>query len=189
MKITQLDLQDYRNYSALSLQFSDAINIFLGENAQGKTNLLESIYVLGLTKSFRTAKDKELTLFNKDEARISGIVQGKNSENTLEVFFSKNGKRVKFNHLRQNRLSDYYGILKVILFSPEDLEIIKGSPGVRRRFVDMELSLMNPLYLHTLSEYQRILKQKNKYLKKISIEKKTLDSIYLDVLDEQLAML
>lgn len=188
MKLTNLQLQNFRNYESVQLEFTDGVHVFIGENAQGKTNLMESIYALAMTKSHRTTNDKELIGWNKEFATIKGIVEKTATKTNLELQFSKKGKIAKVNYLEQKRLSSYLGNLNVILFAPENLTLVKGSPQNRRKFVDMELGQMSSLYLYDLVEYNRVLKQRNTYLKQLAIKKKQPDE-YLDVLSEMLSEL
>lgn len=185
MELESLTLKNYRNYGDLTLEFSDGVNVFLGENAQGKTNLLESIYVLALARSHRTSSDKDLIQWTEKEATISGRVKRAISDTPLSLNFSNKGKKARVNHLEQSKLSQYIGQLNVILFAPEDLELVKGAPSVRRRFIDMEFGQMNPLYLYNTTQYKRILKERNAYLKRLQL-KQTTDTVFLDVLSEQL---
>lgn len=186
MKLNKLTLNNYRNYKSLELEFPKSLNVFLGENAQGKTNLLESIYVLAMTRSHRTNNEKEFIYWEADVARIVGNIEKRNQHLQLEMAISTKGKKTKLNHIEQKRLSDYIGELNVVLFAPEDLYLIKGAPQIRRRFIDMELGQIDPVYLYHLTTYQKVLKQRNKYLKQMN-EKKNADETYLDVLSEQLA--
>lgn len=188
MKLTNLQLQNFRNYESVQLEFTDGVHVFIGENAQGKTNLMESIYALAMTKSHRTTNDKELIGWNKEFATIKGTVKKTATKTNLELQFSKKGKIAKVNYLEQKRLSSYLGNLNVILFAPENLTLVKGSPQNRRKFVDMELGQMSSLYLYDLVEYNRVLKQRNTYLKQLAIKKKQPDE-YLDVLSEMLSEL
>lgn len=188
MKLTNLQLQNFRNYESVQLEFTDGVHVFIGENAQGKTNLMESIYALAMTKSHRTTNDKELIGWNKEFATIKGTVEKTKTKTNLELQFSKKGKIAKVNYLEQKRLSSYLGNLNVILFAPENLTLVKGSPQNRRKFVDMELGQMSSLYLYDLVEYNRVLKQRNTYLKQLAIKKKQPDE-YLDVLSEMLSEL
>ena len=188
MKLTNLQLQNFRNYESVQLEFTDGVHVFIGENAQGKTNLMESIYALAMTKSHRTTNDKELIGWNKEFATIKGTVEKTATKTNLELQFSKKGKIAKVNYLEQKRLSSYLGNLNVILFAPENLTLVKGSPQNRRKFVDMELGQMSSLYLYDLVEYNRILKQRNTYLKQLAIKKKQPDE-YLEVLSEMLSEL
>ena len=186
MKLKTLQLQNYRNYESISLNCHPDVNILIGENAQGKTNLLESIYTLALAKSHRTSNDKELIRFDSDYAKIEGDLSYRYGEMPLTKYITKKGKQVKINHLEQSRLTQYIGHLNVVLFAPEDLNIVKGSPQIRRRFIDMELGQISAVYLNDLSQYQRILKQKNNYLKQLQYGQKT-DSTMLEVLNQQFA--
>ena len=188
MKLTNLQLQNFRNYESVQLEFTEGVHVFIGENAQGKTNLMESIYALAMTKSHRTTNDKELIGWNKEFATIKGTVEKTATKTNLELQFSKKGKIAKVNYLEQKRLSSYLGNLNVILFAPENLTLVKGSPQNRRKFVDMELGQMSSLYLYDLVEYNRVLKQRNTYLKQLAIKKKQPDE-YLDVLSEMLSEL
>ncbi|MCD8506560.1 MAG: DNA replication/repair protein RecF [Alkalibacterium thalassium] len=186
MYLKKLTLKGYRNYSDAEVTFSNQINVFLGENAQGKTNIMESIYVLAMTRSHRTSNDKELIGWDQDFARVAGTVEKSSGEYPLEIILSKKGKRAKLNHLEQKKLSRYIGHLNVILFAPEDLSLVKGSPSVRRKFLDMEMGQMSSIYLYHLVEYQKVLKQRNAYLKQHRKSGK-LDQTYLSILNEQLA--
>ena len=186
MKLTELNLHHFRNYDEDQVEFSPQINVLIGENAQGKTNLLESIYVLAMTRSHRTNNDRELIEFGKDAAQIRGTVQRELGSLKLELDIGKHGKKAKANHLEKARLSEYLGQLNVILFAPEDLALVKGAPTVRRRFIDMEFGQVSPKYLHDLTQYRDILKQRNRYLKQLQSHEAQ-DQLYLEVLSEQLA--
>lgn len=186
MYLTKIKLQNFRNYNEQELTLSPSINVLIGENAQGKTNLIESIYFLAMARSHRTSRDREMIGWMKDFSKVEGQLQKKSQTLPLEIILSKSGKVAKINHLEQKKLSDYIGHLNVIMFAPEDLSLVKGSPSVRRRFIDMELGQMNKIYLHHLVQYQQILKQRNKFLKQARYHK-NFDDLYLDVLTEQLA--
>lgn len=186
MNITSLTLKNYRNYEEATLSFSPKLNILIGENAQGKTNLLESIYVLALARSHRTNNEKEWIYWQSDFASIHGEIEKKNSHLELEMIISNKGKKTKINGLEQRKLSDYIGSLNVVLFAPEDLNLVKGSPQNRRKFIDMELGQVNPHYLYQLGQYQHVLKQRNHLLKQTAFGKEP-DFIFLEVLNEQLA--
>ncbi|MCM3635629.1 DNA replication/repair protein RecF [Paenibacillus camelliae] len=165
MRLQSIKLSNYRNYESLELETPHMVNVFLGANAQGKTNLLESILVLALTKSHRTAKDKELIGWQGDHAYIGGVVDKKYGRLSLELTYGQKGKKAKLNGLEQRKLSNYVGGLNVVMFAPEDLEIVKGTPGVRRRFLDMEIGQVQPGYLHWLQQYHKVLQQRNNVLK------------------------
>src|SRR5699024_5595576 len=138
MFIRQLQLKNYRNYHQLDIEFDNKVNVIIGENAQGKTNLLEAIYLLAFTKSYRTSNDRELILWQEEFAKITGRVSNNRNNNLpIELIFHKTGKKAKLNHLEQKRLSEFIGAMNVVMFAPEDLALVKGSPQVRRRFIDM----------------------------------------------------
>ncbi|WP_027964588.1 DNA replication/repair protein RecF [Halalkalibacillus halophilus] len=185
MQIQQLTLTNYRNYEKISLQFDRQINVIIGENAQGKTNLMEAIYVLAFTKSHRTSKDKELIKWDAEYGKIEGSIFKRNRTFPLDVIFSHKGKKAKFNHIEQKRLSDYIGSLNVVMFAPEDLYLVKGSPQERRKFIDMEIGQIQPVYIYHLGQYQKILKQRNALLKDL-MRKQSPDLTMLHVLTEQL---
>lgn len=181
-----MTLHHFRNYEEIEVKFSPRINVLIGQNAQGKTNLLESIYVLALTRSHRTNNDRELIEFKQDAAQIMGTVQRQYGPEKLEIDIGKHGKKAKVNHLEKARLSEYLGQLNVILFAPEDLALVKGAPMVRRRFIDMEFGQISPKYLHDLTQYRSVLRQRNRYLKQLQTHEAQ-DQLYLEVLSEQLA--
>nr|WP_263323979.1 DNA replication/repair protein RecF [Neobacillus sp. Marseille-Q6967] len=184
MYIEQLALKNYRNYDSLSVEFENKVNVILGENAQGKTNVMESIYVLAMAKSHRTSNDKDLIRWDQEYAKIEGRVQKSHSSLPLQLIISKKGKKAKCNHIEQQKLSQYVGNMNVVMFAPEDLNLVKGSPQVRRRFIDMEIGQVSPVYLHDMSQYQKILQQRNHFLKMMQIKKQT-DQTMLEILTEQ----
>ncbi|MGX7049064.1 recombinase RecF [Lactococcus piscium] len=183
MIISELTLKNFRNYKALHLEFDPNLNIFVGQNAQGKTNIAESIFFLALTRSHRTHTDRDLLSWDEKEMRVSGRIIKKNMTVPLEVSLTSKGRIAKANHLKENRLADYIGNLNVIMFAPEDLAIIKGAPSIRRRFMDMEIGQIRPVYLYDLMRYNKTLKERNSYLK---FDPAKIDTDFLDVLDEQL---
>lgn len=185
MYIENMTLTHYRNYQKLTLTFDPKVNVIIGQNAQGKTNLMEAIYVLAFTKSYRTSKDKELMMWDESYAKIEGTVFKRNYHVPMEMQFHAKGKTAKLNHLEQKRLSHYVGAFNVVMFAPEDLNLVKGSPQVRRRFIDMEIGQVKPIYIHHLGQYQKILKQRNHLLKDLQ-RRKTTDTTMLEVLTEQL---
>lgn len=185
MQIEQLSLTNYRNYNDLTIDFNNEVNVIIGENAQGKTNLLEAIYLLAFTKSHRTTKEKELIQWDKSFAKVAGILNKRNQSMPLEIVISPKGKKAKWNRLEQRRLSDYIGALNVVMFAPEDLALVKGSPQHRRRFIDMELGQIQPTYIYHLGQYQKILRQRNHLLKLLQRRKHD-DDMMLTILTEQL---
>jgi len=188
MYMKELILENFRNYKSLQLTFENKVNVILGENAQGKTNVLEAIYVLAMAKSHRTSNDKDLIRWDEEYAKIEGRVEKRHTSIPLELTISKKGKKAKSNHIEQQRLSQYVGNLNVVMFAPEDLHLVKGSPQVRRRFIDMEIGQISPVYLHDISQYQKVLQQRNHYLKQLQANKQH-DKTMLEVLNEQLITL
>lgn len=186
MILEELKLHHFRNYEDLTVQFHPGINVLIGENAQGKTNLLEAIYVLALTKSHRTTNDRDLITWHQHEASVSGRVKKKLGGLPLTVQFGPHGKRVRMNHLFQPRLSSYVGALNVVLFAPEDLQLVKGAPVLRRQFMDTEFSQMSNQYLFALGKYNQVLKQRNQYLKQLKYHQQS-DKVLLGALSEELA--
>lgn len=185
MHIEQLYLKNFRNYDELDITFDDKVNVIIGENAQGKTNLMEAIYCLAFTKSHRTSKEKELIQWNEDYAKIEGRITKRNQSIPLEIVISSKGKKAKLNHLEQKRLSDYIGALNLVMFAPEDLTLVKGPPQTRRRFIDMELGQIQATYIYHLAQYQKILKQRNSLLKQLQ-RRESSQVTMLEVLTDQL---
>lgn len=167
MHIEKIYLRNYRNYETLSLDFSPKINVFIGENAQGKTNLLEAIYFMAIGKSFRTAKDGDLIEIEKEGAYTKLLLQrNRGQEKRIEIGLDRmKNKKCKINGVPLDRIAELLGTLNVVIFSPEDLQIIKQGPGHRRDFIDGDLSQITPRYHHILGQYQKILRQRNQALK------------------------
>lgn len=186
MYLKNLKITNFRNYSVAELDFSAATNVLIGENAQGKTNLLEAIYVLALTRSQRTNNDHELIKIGQPFAVIKGELLTRTGAVKLEIALNNKGKTAKINQLEQAKLSQYVGKMNVVLFAPEDLLLVKGSPNVRRKFIDMEFGQIDSHYLYDLGQYKTVLKQRNRYLKQLQ-QKKATDLLLLDVLSDQLA--
>ena len=182
MWLKNLSIKQFRNYHNIEVDFNPKLNVFVGRNAQGKTNLLESIYFLALTRSHRTKTDKNLIQFEEEQLQVSGLLQKKIATIPLEIDLTQKGRITKVNHLKQARLSDYIGHMNVVLFAPEDLQLVKGAPAIRRKFIDMELGQIKPIYLSDLSSYNHVLKQRNTYLKTTQ----NIDETFLSVLDDQL---
>ncbi len=166
MIIKSIELADYRNYDCLSLQFDRGTNILYGDNAQGKTNILEAIFVAATTKSHRGAKDKEIVAFGKEEAHIRTYLEKEGVETRVDMHLRKNkSKGIAIDGQKIKKAADLMGLCNVVFFSPEDLGIIKNGPAERRRFVDMELCQLDSFYLYNLNHYNRIVNQRNKLLK------------------------
>lgn len=187
MKIKSLKLKNYRNYETLSLNFDDAANIFYGDNAQGKTNILEAIYMTGTTKSHRGAKDREMIRFGCEESHLETIISKNGIDYQIDMHLKKNGsKGIAINKVPIRRASELFGIVNLVFFSPEDLNVIKNGPSERRRFVDMELSQIDKVYMSNLANYNKTLNQRNHLLKEISFGKNDKLESTLDVWDMQL---
>lgn len=166
MIIKRLELADYRNYEFLDIQFDKGTNILYGDNAQGKTNILESIYVAATTKSHKSSKDKEIVNFNKEEAHIRTYLEKEGVETRVDMHIRKNkSKGIAIDGTKIKKAADLLGLCNVVFFSPEDLSIIKNGPAERRRFVDMELCQLDSFYLYNLNHYNKIANQRNKLLK------------------------
>lgn len=186
MIIKSLKLKNFRNYDLLSLDFDDATNIFYGDNAQGKTNILEAIYLSGTTKSHRGTKDRDMIQFGHDEAHIETVIEKNHVEFKIDMHLKKNSpKGIAINKMPIRKASELFGVIHLVFFSPEDLNIIKNGPSERRRFVDLELAQLDKLYLNDLANYNRIINQRNRLLKDIYNREDLLPT--LEVWDMQLA--
>ena len=166
MKIKSLKLKDFRNYNLLQLDFDDSTNIFYGNNAQGKTNILEAVYLSGTTKSHRGTKDRDMIRFGENESHIETVVEKRGMSYKIDMHFKKNSpKGIAIDKLPIRKAGELFGIINIVFFSPEDLNIIKNGPSERRRFIDLELSQLDKIYLNNLSNYNRIINQRNHLLK------------------------
>lgn len=185
MFIESIELLNYRNYQTLHMDFDPGTNVLCGDNAQGKTNILEAVYVCSTTKSHRGSRDRELVRFGEDEAHIKMIVRRDGVPVRIDMHLKKNkAKGIAVNGVPIRRASELFGAVNVIFFSPEDLNIIKNGPAERRRFVDLELCQLNRLYVHNLVQYNRTVAQRNRLLKEFDMHSSFPDM--LDVWDEQL---
>jgi len=185
MFIKSLKLKDYRNYDLLNLEFDKATNIFYGDNAQGKTNILEAVYLSGTTKSHRSSKDRDLIRFQCEESHIETVVVKNGVPYQIDMHLKKNSpKGIAINRIPIKKATELFGLMHFVFFSPEDLNIIKNGPSERRRFMDLELSQLDKLYLKDLTSYNRIVNQRNKLLKDASFQTSLLDT--LDIWDMQL---
>jgi DNA replication and repair protein RecF len=169
MLLQEVCLRHYRNYSALSAGFSPTLNIFVGPNAQGKTNLVEAIGLLATTKSLRGSRDQELIAFDAEFAVDTGVVtRERRPDVTLEVTIGRGQlKQVRTNGVRQQRLIDFIGQFNAVSFSSADIEVVRGEPSLRRRFLDLEISQVGPSYVYALAHYRRVLEQRNRLLKSL----------------------
>ena len=185
MKIKNIRLINFRNYENLNLPIEKNVNIFIGKNAQGKTNLLEAIYLAASGNSFRTNRDRELLSFNRNPGYVAVDFLSRERERLIEVRLDVlKAKRIKLNRQEIKRLKDLNSGLNVVLFSPDDLELVKGSPGIRRSYLDRSISQIRPVYKHSLSRYNKILYQRNNLLK--SKRPNNRDLGLLDVFNMQL---
>lgn len=166
MIIKSIELSNFRNYESLDLDFDYGTNILYGNNAQGKTNILEAVSVSGTTRSHKGSKDKEMIRFGEEEAHIKTVVNKKDMDYQIDVHMKKNKtKGIAVNKIPLKKASELFGILNIVFFSPEDLNIIKNGPSERRRFLDSELCQLDKIYLSDLAKYNKILNQRNKLLK------------------------
>lgn len=185
MVIESLELTNFRNHESLQLSFSEGTNIFYGDNAQGKTNILESLYMISTTKSHRGAKDRDLIRFGQEEAHIRTVFIKDEIDYKVDMHLRKSKtKAVAINGQRIRKASELVGLLHIVFFSPEDLSIVKDGPAQRRRFMDMELCQLDASYLHNLNHYNKVIDQRNRLLRDIWQFPQLADT--LDVWDEQL---
>ncbi len=185
MYVHDIKLKNYRNYDYADISFGKEVNVIYGNNAQGKTNILESIYLFTTGKSFRTNKNKEIIQFNNQYANLKMSFENRNGYNTGEIILSSDQKkRIKINDVPINKIGELMGFFNAVMFSPEDLNIIKEGPLQRRKFLDILISQLRPNYFYNLQQYIKILNQRNNLLKTIGIKRKLLDT--LSVWDEEL---
>lgn len=185
MYIESLKLNNYRNYKDLNIEFDSNTNILYGDNAQGKTNILESIYMAATTKSHRGSKDREIIKFGEEDAHIRLCIKKSDIKHKIDMHIRKNkNKGVAIDGIPIRRTTELFGLINVIFFSPEDLYIIKNGPSERRRFIDLELCQISRLYYQNLATYHKVLNQRNNLLKQIYYNKELLETI--DVWNTQL---
>lgn len=187
MVVESIDLKNFRNYEILNMNFDSNVNIIYGDNAQGKTNILESLYLCSTSKSHRGSKDKEIIKLGTNEAHIKVNVKKHEINYRIDMHLKQGkSKGIAINGIPIRKAVELFGIINIVLFSPEDLNIIKNGPGERRRFIDMELSQLDKIYLSNLVNYNKVVNQRNKLLKDISFNpsKESIDT--LDIWDIQL---
>ena len=185
MFIESLELKNFRNYRALGLSFDEGTNILYGDNAQGKTNILEAIYLCGTTKSHKGSKDREIIRFEEEESHIRMILQKNNVRHKIDMHLKKNkAKGVAIDGIPIRKASELFGIINLVFFSPEDLNIIKNGPLERRKFMDSELCQLNRFYLSQLANYNKVVIQRNKLLKDLPFSGSLRET--LDVWDDQM---
>lgn len=183
MYIKSLQLLNYRNYESLAIELGKNVNVFMGDNAQGKTNVLEAIYYCAFAKSHRTNRDKELVNVHSENSFIRLEVAKNRLDKRIDINILKDGRKaISINSIKVSKISELVGTFNVVMFSPEDLRIVKESPGVRRKFIDMELCQLDSKYYYNLVQYNKVLFERNTILKQRNI-----DEAMLDVYDMQLA--
>ena len=165
MIIKSIELKNFRNYENLNISFDEGTNIIYGNNAQGKTNILEAAYMSGTTKSHKGSKDKDMIRFGEQEAHLRTVVIKQGKEYQIDMHLKQSrSKGIAVNRVPMKKASELFGILNIVFFSPEDLNIIKNGPAERRRFLDAELCQLDKVYLADLTNYNKILNQRNKLL-------------------------
>jgi len=184
MKINSLKIVNFRNYEKIELDFNDSLNIIFGNNGVGKTNLVESIYALSLTKSFRTSNDKNLIRKDELSTKIEGVVET-NTTNNYQVILNKEGKKVKIDNDIVSKISDYISNINIILLQPEEQMIFNASPQIRRKLINIEISQLKKGYIIYLNNYNKILKQRNFYLRELYINGNA-SRDYLNILTKKL---
>lgn len=185
MIVTSLDLNQFRNYPELSLQFDPGINIFYGDNAQGKTNILEAVYLCGTNKSHRSSRDREMIRFGQEEAHIRLMASRDGAQRKIDMHLKRSrAKGIAVDGVPIRKVSELFGIVNVVFFSPEDLQIIKNGPAERRRFIDLELCQLDKIYLYQLVNYNKSLMQRNLLLRELPFRPELMDT--LELWNEQL---
>ena len=185
MNVESIRLINFRNYNNLNIKLNNETNIFIGNNAQGKTNLLESIYICATGRSFRTNRDKEIINLNKNQAYIGAKIKVNGTEKFIEIKMDRNKqKRIRINRVELKNFRELHSGLNVVVFSPDDLKLIKDGPGERRNFLDASISQIKPIYKHNINRYNKILFQRNNLLKSNKTKSDTLK--LLEIFDLQL---
>lgn len=189
MYIQSIELSDYRNYRQLNIEFDENVNILYGDNAQGKTNILESLYLCGTNKSHRGSRDSDIIRFGMNESHIKMFVRKNDVSHRIDMHLKKGrSKGIAVNGIPLKKASELFGIVNIIFFSPEDLYIIKNGPSERRKFIDMELSQIDKIYMNNLIKYNKIINQRNKLLKDINFYRDSSLENTMDAWDEQLVI-
>lgn len=186
MVIESIELQNFRNYEELDMEFDKGTNILYGDNAQGKTNILEAVYLSGTSKSHKGSKDRDMIRFGTEESHIKTRILKNNIPYRIDMHLKKNRpKGIAVNGIPIKKASELFGIVNLVVFSPEDLSLIKSGPQERRRFIDLELCQLDKLYVYNLVNYNRVLNQRNQLLKDLHIRPDFMDT--LDIWDMQLS--
>ena len=183
MRINHLTLKNYRNYDFLDIDLSPGVNIFVGDNAQGKSNILESIFVLALTKSYINIKDQNLMKDGSDFSVVRGLCSSKDGNFQLDVLFGKCEKKVKHNSFEVKKYSEYISILKVLIFSPYNVNFVKDGPNSRRKAINVVISQSSEMYVRALQKYNALLKKRNQYLKNAALSF-DYNKYYFDILND-----
>ena len=184
MWISRVKIKNFRNYEEQEIELKPNVNVFYGENAQGKTNIIEAIFLCSMGKSFRAKQDKEMIKIDSQNAVVEIEFQKKDREGKIKIQLG-NKKVVYVNGIKIKKLSELLGNLNVVIFNPDDINILKGGPQNRRRFLDIMISQLKPNYMHTLSLYSKTIEQRNKYIRQIKEEEKS--ESMLDIWDEELS--
>ncbi|HAN09094.1 MAG TPA: DNA replication/repair protein RecF [Clostridiales bacterium] len=175
MYINNLKLENFRNYKTLDINLDKGLNVFIGNNAQGKTNLLESIYILAMGKSYKEHKDLELINWNNEELYIKTILSKKDREEHINIYINKNKKKtISINELYINKLTKLIGIINIVIFTPDDLLFFKNGPDVRRQYFDAQISQIDRMYFENIQKYYKIVKNRNNLLKNKNVSRETL---------------
>ena len=184
--IKRVNLKNFRNYQSLDIELGEGVNIFYGQNAQGKTNIIESIYMASTGKSHRTQKDSEIIRWNNEAAKIKIVFEKEKNEKTVEIYLNKSlKKQIKLNGVKLSKIGELIGNLNTVIFSPDHMKIIKEGPVERRRFMDIILSQVKPGYYYNLVQYLKVLEQRNNLLNESKKNERVLKTI--DIWNEQLA--
>lgn len=170
MYIESIRVRNFRNYQNQAISFKNGMNILIGPNGIGKTNLLEALFLLSTTRSHRNNDEKEIIRFNEEFAAVEGIVNNRKGRDKLDIILHKNGKSLSVNNVLVKKNSEFIGKLNAVLFSPNDMDLFDSSPRDRRRLIDMEMGKLSIAYMHNLSNYLKFLKQRNAYLKQQRID-------------------
>ncbi len=184
MKIKSLKLKNFKNYNSEEFSFSENINVICGENAQGKTNLLDALFYISCVKPINAKKERDLIKFGEDFSKIEALAEAEKRELDILIDITKAPRKIFVNGIRKQKVTEYIGSVKTVLFTPDDLSMIKEGPSLRRRFLNIAISQLKPNYVHALSIYNKILEQKNALLKQENINDTLLD-IYNEKLSKQ----
>ena len=183
MWIEKIKMNNFRNYKSLDINLNKNINIFYGENAQGKTNIIEAIFLSSIGKSFRSSKDSEMIKFGEEYANIEVYFNKSDRDGNIVINIGKK-KNINVNKIKIKKLSDLLGNINTVIFTPDDINILKGGPQNRRKFLDIMISQLRPNYMYAINLYKKALDERNNYLKKLKVQ--NLDENLLELWDEQL---